>query len=60
MAGRHAKRFIIEVKATTVEWVRSGNDGLTARFSTREEAQAALDPEKGFVSEGCKYRVRMK
>jgi len=56
---RHAKRFIIEVKINDV-WQRSGNDVLQGFFATKEEAQAALDPAKGLVSEGLRYRVRMK
>jgi hypothetical protein len=57
--GKHTKRFIVEFK-TEGRWDRSGNAGLTGFFPTREEAQSALDPAKGFISETVEYRVRMK
>ena len=57
--GKHTTRFIIELKIFN-KFVRSANDGLRGFFATREEAQAALDPEKGLASEGLTYRVRQK
>ena len=42
--GKHTTRFIIEVQGVEDGiWVRSGNDGLTGHFPTREAAQSALD-----------------
>jgi hypothetical protein len=61
---RHDKRFIVEVQMCDGEgkekWYRSGTEGLDRFFSTREEAQAALDPAKDYISEDLKYRVRQK
>lgn len=58
--GKHVTRFIIMVKSDGGEYCRSGNDGLSGFFLTREEAQAALDPQKGLTSEGLTYKVRQK
>jgi hypothetical protein len=62
MAGTHAKRFIIEVKANNADgkavWLRSGNLGLTGFFATREEANTAL--ANGSRGEALEYRVRQK
>lgn len=57
--GKHTKRFIIMVKSVG-DYSRSGNDGLRGFFATKEEAQAALDPQKGLISEGLTYKVRQK
>ena len=57
--GKHTTRFIIEVQGVEDGiWVRSGNDGLTGHFPTREAAQSALDT--GYKSEGLVYRIRQK
>ena len=57
--GKHTTRFIIEVQYVNDGiWVRSGNDGLTGHFPTREAAQSALDT--GGKSEGPVYRIRQK
>lgn len=59
--GKHVTRFIIMVKSYGGgEYCRSGNYGLSGFFLTREEAQAALDPQKGLASEGVTYKVRQK
>ena len=58
--GKHTKRFIIMVKGVVGGYTRSGNDGLRGFFATKEEAQAALDPQKGLISEGLTYKVRQK
>ena len=56
--GKHTTRFIIEVSGDEGIWLRSGNDGLTGHFPTREAAQSALDA--GDKSEGLVYRIRQK
>ena len=58
--GKHTTRFIIEVRYYGNDgiWVRSGNDGLTGHFPTREAAQSALDT--GDKSEDLVYRIRQK
>jgi len=63
LEGKHTKRFIIEFKGPVYEtrkWNRSQNDGLQGFFATREEAQAAIDPTKGLISDTLDYRVRQK
>ena len=58
--GKHVTRFIILVAAgEDKQFVRSGDDGLTGFFLTKEEAQAALDTP-GNKSEGLTYRIRQK
>jgi hypothetical protein len=59
MAGRHATRFIIELKGFNGKWIRSGNTGLKGFFATREEATIALNTP-GAQSVGSTYRVRQK
>jgi hypothetical protein len=54
------KRFIIEKRAPGDEkWSRSGNSGIRkgVSFATQEEAQAAMEANKGCL---CEYRVRQK
>lgn len=59
--GKHTKRFIIEVKyAAGNGYFRSTNTGTSGFFATKEEAQEALKPEHGYVSEGLTYRIRQK
>ena len=63
LEGKHTKRFIIEYKDPVYgngKWNRSENDGLEGFFATREEAQAAIDPAKGLISDTLDYRVRQK
>jgi hypothetical protein len=58
MAQAHAKRFIIEFYLEgSKKWERSGNQGLTEHFPTRELAVEAL--AKGDKSD-AKYRIRQK
>ena len=59
LEGKHTKRFIIEYRFLG-KWNRSANDGLEGFFATREEAQAAIDPTKGLISDTLDYRVRQK
>jgi hypothetical protein len=59
--GKHTKRFIIEFKNPDEnKYSRSCNRGLSGFFYTREEAQAALAPEKDLATENLTYRVRQK
>ena len=61
LEGKHTKRFIIEFKnMIDGKWSRSQNDGLQGFFATREEAQAAIYPAKGLISDTLEYRVRQK
>jgi len=62
MAGRHAKRFIIEVrfKEGNDTWDRSTHSILKGHFTTRELAEAAIASVTKDVSKALKYRVRMK
>lgn len=56
--GKHTKRFIIEMFLPgSKQWLRSGNEGITGFFNTREEADSALTVHG---SPNVKYRVRMK
>lgn len=60
MAGRHATRFVIEVKWFGKDkWVRSINALLAPHFPTREKAQEALDIP-GSKSSILEYRIRQK
>jgi len=60
-AKRHTKRFIIMVKVPNNDYTfRSANAGLQGFFLTKEEALAAIAPERGLVSGGVKYSVRQK
>ena len=61
-AKRHTKRFIIMVKGPNdgEATFRSANDGLKGFFLTKEEALAAIAPERGLISEYLKYSVRQK
>jgi hypothetical protein len=60
-AKRHTKRFIIMVKVPNGgSTFRSANAGLRGFFLTKEEALAAIAPERDLVSGGLKYSVRQK
>jgi hypothetical protein len=56
---QHEKRYIIELFLEEKnKWLRSGNDGLTGFFATREEAAKVL--RNGDKSETLEYHVRQK
>lgn len=55
--GKHTKRFIVEFKSYDGVWTRSGNDNIYGFFTTREEAQTAMEENKNI---DMQYRVRMK
>lgn len=60
MAGRHATRFIIEVRINKYDkWKRSINALLATHFPTRKKAQEALDIP-GSKSSNLEYRIRQK
>jgi hypothetical protein len=61
MAQQHAPRYIIEVQSLfDGKWSRSENKGLTKAFFDRTEAENAIKPEAGLVSNTLKYRIRRK
>lgn len=59
--GKHSTRFIIEVKDDTLnKFFRTGREGISGFYSTREEAADAINIGKGFDPQGMTYRVRQK